>query len=380
MTHSPRHPHKIVHLTSVHQPFDTRIFYKECVSLAQTGYDVVLVAPYDHSKFVNGVKIRSVPKVKGKKERIRKTIWQVYLAAIDEEGDIYHFHDPELIPIGFLLKLRGKKVIFDIHEDVPAQILEKEYINPAWLRTVVSKGVRFLEWMSGVFFDGIISVVPKITEKFPKNKSITLQNYPILQLIDQVTPASVPKRKPAMIYAGGITKIRSAVEIIKAINKIDEQAELWLLGKWETEDLKKSCEILPGWRQVQYFGFKSLEETYGHLKSADIGLIIFYPLTNHLIASPNKAFEYMACSLPMIMSDFPYWREVFEGAAIFVDPQNPDTIADAMTDLLEHPEKAKTLGAAGRRMVEEKYSWEAESQKLFAFYEKILDADKISGN
>lgn len=380
MTHSPRHPHKIVHLTSVHQPFDTRIFYKECVSLAQTGYDVVLVAPYDHSKFVNGVKIRSVPKVKGKKERIRNTIWQVYLAAIDEEGDIYHFHDPELIPIGFLLKLRGKKVIFDIHEDAPAQILEKEYINPAWLRTVVSKGVRFLEWMSGVFFDGIISVVPKITEKFPKNKSITLQNYPILQLIDQVTPASVPKRKPAMIYAGGITKIRSAVEIIKAINKIDEQAELWLLGKWETEDLKKSCEILPGWRQVQYFGFKSLEETYGHLKSADIGLIIFYPLTNHLIASPNKAFEYMACSLPMIMSDFPYWREVFEGAAIFVDPQNPDTIADAMTDLLEHPEKAKTLGAAGRRMVEEKYSWEAESQKLFAFYEKILDADKISGN
>lgn len=364
---------KIVHLTSVHGAFDTRIFHKECVTLAQAGYEVVLIAPHHRQEIVDGVKIHPVPRVQGKKQRIRTTIWQVYQAATAEAGDIYHFHDPELIPIGFLLKLQGKKVIADIHEDVPAQILEKEYLNPTWLRKWIARGVRILEWMGGACFDGIISVVPKVTARFPKQKSITLQNYSVLQFIDRVKPATISKQKSVIIYAGGISKIRSAVEIIEALDNIGERAELWLLGPWETEELKRACEMLPGWQQVKYLGVRSLEETFRFLKVADIGLVIFYPLANHLVASPNKAFEYMACSLPMVMSDFPYWRKTFAGAAIFVDPQDPNAIAEGMRYLLEHPEEARRMGATGRRMVEESYSWEAQASKLLAFYDKILN-------
>ncbi len=364
--------HKVIHLTSVHTPFDTRIFYKECVSLARAGYDVTLVAPHEQSETVHGVKIHAVPKPVGKKQRIKQTIWQVHRAALEENGDLYHFHDPELIPIGFLLKARGKKVIFDIHEDVPAQILEKEYLNPAWIRTFISAGFRFLEWMSGVFFDGIISVVSKVTNRFPEQKSITLPNYPILDFIDAVAPANIQKQHPVIIYAGGLTKIRSAVELVQSAGKIDDQAELWLLGKWESEALREACEQLPGWEKVRYLGFKSLQETYGYLKISDIGLAVFYPVFNHLIASPNKAFEYMACSLPIVMSDFPYWRKAFDGAAIFVDPQDPEAIAGAIQYLLDHPDEARRLGETGRRLVEKKYSWETEVPKLLALYKQIL--------
>ncbi|NOZ73210.1 MAG: glycosyltransferase family 4 protein [Chloroflexi bacterium] len=364
---------KIVHLTSVHGPFDTRIFYKECVSLRKAGYEVVLVAPHERSERVNGVRIHAVPKPASKKERLRRTVWQVYRAAVAENGALYHFHDPELIPVGMLLKLRGKKVVYDVHEDVPAQVLEKEYLNPVWIRRMISKGVNFSEWVSGIFFDGIVSVVPKVAARFPAHKSITVQNYPMREFIDRVRPIeNVAQTSPVVIYAGGLMRVRSIVEIVKAMDRVGGRAELWLLGEWESDALRRECEQSPGWRNVRYLGFKTLEDTYGYLKIADLGLVIFYPLTNHLIASPNKAFEYMACALPMVMSDFPYWRNVYEGAALFVDPKNPKDIATAILRLLDHPEEAAELGENGYRAVLEKYNWAHESQKLLALYEEIL--------
>ena len=365
---------KVVHFTSVHASYDIRILYKECFSLQKAGYEVVLVAPHDRSETVKGVRIHAVPKPESRSQRMKKTVWQVYRAAAQEDGDLYHFHDPELIPVGMLLKLSGKKVVFDIHEDAPAQILEKEYLKPIWIRHMIAKGMRFSEWVSGYFFDGVVCVVPKVTARFPPQKSVTVQNYSIRELIDEIHPIkNVDQSIPVIIYAGGLTHIRSIVEIVNAMDYVGNKAELWLLGKWGSDALRKQCEQLPGWRNVRYLGFKTLEDTYSYLKIADIGLVIFYPLTNHTIASPNKAFEYMACSLPMIMSDFPYWRDVYEGAAVFVDPKNPDDIASAILHLLDHSKEAATLGAAGRAMIEEKYSWEREVEKLLALYDIILN-------
>lgn len=92
---------KIVHMTSVHVRNDTRIFYKECVSLANAGYEVVLiVADGKGDEEKNGVTIVDV----GKKptSRIRRMIFttaRIYKAAWQIDADVYHFHDPELLLI-----------------------------------------------------------------------------------------------------------------------------------------------------------------------------------------------------------------------------------------------------------------------------------------
>ena len=67
-----------------------------------------------------------------------------------------------------------------------------------------------------------------------------------------------------------------------------------------------------------------------------------------------KPFEYMACSLPMIMSNFPYWKEISRECALFVNPYDPKEIAEKILYLLNNPHKAKELGNNGRRLVEEK--------------------------
>ncbi|WP_459879356.1 glycosyltransferase [Desulfothermus naphthae] len=174
-----------------------------------------------------------------------------------------------------------------------------------------------------------------------------------------------------IIYAGGLSKIRGIKDIIQAMDFVREKAELWLLV-WESEEYKEECESLKGWRYTKYFGYAPYGKHYSFIKVANIGVINFLPLPNQQKAMPNKPFEYKACSLPMIMSNFPYWKEIFGECALFANPDDPKEIADKILYLLNNPDKAKKLGNNGRRLVEEKYSWEAEQRRLLDIYERVL--------
>jgi hypothetical protein len=111
---------RIAHLTSAHPRDDIRIFLKECRSLAVRGHEVVLVvADGFGDEFRDGVMIADVGRSKGRLDRMVNTTRRVLRKALDLKADIYHLHDPELLPIGLALKSRGKKVVFDAHEDVP---------------------------------------------------------------------------------------------------------------------------------------------------------------------------------------------------------------------------------------------------------------------
>jgi len=211
-----KHKAKVCHLTSVHSPFDTRIFYKECRTLAQAGYKIVLVVPHDKNDVVDGVRIRAVPKPKNRRERMTKTVWQIYKAAVAENADIYHFHDPELIPVGIMLKLKGKKVIYDVHEDVPKQILTKYWI-PSFLRRAVSASASLFEKIGSKFFDGIVTATPTIADKFPLDKTAAVQNFPMLNELVTSDATPYPNRPYNIVYVGGITALRGIREMVQAV-------------------------------------------------------------------------------------------------------------------------------------------------------------------
>jgi hypothetical protein len=104
---------KICILTSVHQAFDVRIFHKQAKTLAQTGYDVTLIAQHNKNEIVDGVKIVALSASPNRLYRMIVTSLCILRLALKQKGNIYHFHDPELIPVGILLKLLGKKVIYE---------------------------------------------------------------------------------------------------------------------------------------------------------------------------------------------------------------------------------------------------------------------------
>ena len=362
---------KVCMLSSAHGPFDDRIFFKEARTLSMIGYEVKYIVPAEKNRIRDGVQIISVGETLSRLKRMIVLPFKIFTKALAEQCHVCHFHDPELIPVGLFLKVLGKKVIYDAHEDVAGQIEDKPWIKVHWLRKLIAGIVTYTEKVSSFIFDAVIAATPFIAHKFPSKKTHVVRNLVILELVDKAKPVNLSKQKEhVVIYAGGLSRIRGIKELISAMELLDD-SELWLLGNWQDSYFFEQCKSMPGWKNTRYLGAVNMDEVYSYLKKADLGIVLLYPNPNYLKSLPVKAFEYMAAGLPMVMSDFPFWRELFGRSALFADPFSPKDIASKIARILNDEELYASLSSAGRYMVEKEFNWERESQKLIGLYQKI---------
>jgi hypothetical protein len=363
---------KICILTSVHPPFDTRIFHKEAKSLAKAGYDVTLIVQHDKDEVVDGIRIVSLPSPKNRLERMTRTVWHVYRIALAENANLYHFHDPELILVGLLLRMRGKRVIYDVHEDLPRQTMGKHYL-PQYLKKPLAGLVEVVENRASRYFSAICTATPYIRDRFKKvnDKSLDINNYPIL------TEFACPDvqwgdRLNKICYIGGIAEVRGIVELVDAMEETN--GKLDLAGGFSPASLRVELIDKPGWKKVNELGFVDRDRVKSILAKSRAGMVTLHPIINYLDSLPVKMFEYMSAGIPVIASDFSFWKEIIErhNCGICVDPHNSQEIAKAVNTLLTDNELAATMGANGRRAVEERYNWQNEERKLLDLYQELI--------
>lgn len=364
---------KIVHLTSVHPVGDPRILHKEAATLAAAGHEVVLVAVAENEAILHGVRLRPVKRPKGRLVRMTGTVLRVLRAARGERGDVYHFHDPELIPAGLWLKLAGKRVIYDVHDDLPASVLSKAWIRPG-LRKLVAPVVGALEETAARLFDCVVVANPAHGHRFPPARTVTVRNLPDLTEFPPAPPDHAV-REPAIVYVGALSRARGALEMVQAMALLPAvcRARFWLGGRFGDRGLEAACRGLAGWDRVDFLGWLERPEVADRLGRARVGLVLLQPVPHYQANYPVKLFEYMAAGLPVVASDLPLCREVVEtaGCGLLVDPRDPAAIARAVQWLLEHPEEAEAMGRRGRAAVEQRYTWPSEAGTLLSLYDRL---------
>ena len=248
------HSQKIVHFTSGHLPSDTRVFLKECRSLQRGGYEVVLLVPHTSDEFSDGVQIKASPVPQNRFDRFTVAPRQLYRECLRQNARAYHFHDPELIPTGLMLRLRGKCVIYDVHDDTPATFIDKDYI-PRLLRIPLMWLARVLENAAARQFSAIVAATPAIAERFePLNRrTVVIHNF---ALPDELACAAsdVPwrERPPLVAYVGGLSRERGITEVVRSLSLLPESfpARLAFAGWFAPKSLRNEVAMLPGWERV----------------------------------------------------------------------------------------------------------------------------------
>ena len=361
---------KICHVTSAHKPFDGRIFEKECSSLAKK-YEVYLIAPNAKDCLKNNIHILGAA-ITGGRFRRQLSLKNIYKRMEEVDADIYHFHEPELIPYALKIKKKGKKIIFDSHEDVPAMIANMQYL-PKWIRAIAVPIYSCYEKVSLRKFDGVISVDPRIVERLKKinTNTVMVTNFP--KYVDILISDN---RKKQVCFTGGIGPLWLVDSIVKSLNKVNVKC---ILAGYTDDDYLQYLKTLPSWNKSEYLGYIAHDESLDIQRSSIAGMALLD--YGDIVGGKwgtlgnTKLFEYMMAGTPVIATNFILWQEIIDKyhCGICVNPHDINSIASAIQYLQDHPDEAYSMGVNGKRAVELEYNWGRQEKILFDFYSNILE-------
>jgi glycosyltransferase involved in cell wall biosynthesis len=303
--------------------------------------------------------------------------WSAYRAAAAERADVYHFHDPELIPLAIALKARRTKIIYDAHENLAIDILAKDYL-PQRLRPQIARILGRIEIASSHLFDRVIAATPAIAARFDPQKTVIIQNFPLRDELPGSAGHPFQGRAPLVAYFGTISRVRGIEEAVRAMSLVPPElnARLVLAGRFYPSALQQELLGVKGAERMEFLGWLDQVGVNDLLNRAQIGLVTYHPIPSHMESQPTKLFDYMGAGLPVVASDFPHWREFVETnrCGFLVDPLEPSSIAKAISRLLADPGKAEEMGKRGLKAVAQGFSWDHEAEKLLAVYRSLSGA------
>ncbi|MGD9994164.1 MAG: glycosyltransferase [Salinivirgaceae bacterium] len=369
----------ICHLTSVHPPFDIRIFYKECVSLARAGYQTSLIAPIGEETIKNGVRVVPIKLPENRLLRILIAPFRMFRLAIQQKAAIYHFHDPELMLTGILLRLAGKKVLYDIHENNRLNILDKEYLG-TFFKSVFYWGYLWFEKLAILFYHQLVLALSEETYRqyYSEKKSTVVLNFPLYK--DIIIKNSDIKANIRFVYAGVVHPTRGVVFMIELIARLNEKglnASLDLVGAIRPdgffEEIQKLSKDYHITEKVNIHGFVDAPDVSKYLAGADFGLVFLYPYLRYKEALPTKIFEYMQQGLPVITNDFPLYKNYVEEmqTGICIDIEKLDEAINRILLLLDNPNSCQQMAQNGIELTQNRFNWSTQEAKLLELYASL---------
>jgi len=370
-------------LSSVHRALDNRVFFREARTLARAGHEVTLISVHDRDEVHDGIRIVALPRV----PRWRRPVlwWLLLRRALATDADIFHFHDPELLFVIPLLRLRsGRPTVYDVHEAYPEFFAVKDYL-PAWVRYPMAWMFRVLEPHLARLHSALVfadDATPSAFRRLTRPK-VVLHNFPDTELIQAggTRLETVATREPVVIYLGGLERNRGSrlmIEAFAQVHRKHPEARLLHVGHFMPPELEQ--EVLRDAQRhglgeaVRFVGRVPFDEVGRHLERAAVGWVTWQPYPKNQKNVPTKLFEYMAYGLPVVSSDLDSTRRFVDDGVSgkLVRADDAGAHAEAIIDLLEDRRAAAAIGLRGREQVLARYNWRLIEGRLLDLYE-LLD-------
>jgi glycosyltransferase involved in cell wall biosynthesis len=370
----PARNRRIVHLTTVHRPFDPRIFHKQLGTLREAGFDAHLIAPHDAAGQRNGITLHPLPT--GRRRWFERLLLHplAFRKARGLDADLYQIHDPELLPVAFLLKrATGARVVYDMHEDYQTK-------GPVWGRLLRTLERWAFRWLDHVLLAersyGSVMEGERVPHTF-------VLNYfkPLGSEEEPVPHSAMPPTQ--LLYTGTVSDGRGLMTMV------DLATNIWRKNRPERIDIIGVCNLsaqrAAAETQVREHGLNEVVTRVGwdtyvppsdmapYYRRADVGLFLAEPQPNLVESMPTKFYEYLHYGLPILCTDVPLWREFVEenDCGAVVPPGDPDAVLDVLDRWRERPARYRAC-AQNARAAASTYRWEQMGERLVRLYRDLL--------
>ena len=365
---------RVAHLTSVHPPFDPRIFHKQCKTLHDAGFDVHLVAQHTQSETVDGIAISALSEVSGRYARIALQA-PLYRQAYALQADVYHIHDPELIPLLWLLKqTTGASVIYDMHED---------YASRAGLEGRLLRALErwCFRWIDHVVYANAV------------HRRIVASLAPATRIANYVQPTEQHKKlhqRPdpppfTLLYTGVMSNqggrgLSNLIDLACALRDASHRWALRLVGvcyvpsdRQQIERRIRREKLGPYIEQIGWSTYVPWQRMQPHYVQSHVGLVLGTDHRNTTEKIPTKFYEYISYGLPIICSDFPLWQSFIErhGCGVAVPPGDAEAVVSVLQHWMDDPAQYQAYAKRAREAADQ-FQWGGMGDRLVTLYKKMI--------
>ena len=371
---------RILHISTVHPRRDTRVFYRECVGLSNQGYEVYFaVADGLGNETVQGVKVIDLGREASRLKNFFAGIKKIKELVDELKPSLLHFHDPELMVVGKMIQRKGIPVVFDIHENVALQILNKPYLKKPFNR-LFSGIYKLLENILIRSFY-IVLAEDSYLERYGSRgiQRITALNMPDLKHFEPYI--NLDRNSNHLFYIGGVSMDRGLDTTINALKILNEEGVdffMHYIGP-DYANHKENIDYKMIEHKIKFYGRMDSKEGFVISKKCSIGLAVLKPIQNYIGSYPTKIFEYMAIGMPVITSNFDLYKEVVEThrCGYCIEPTSAEELATCIKQLLNDQELAKSMAANGLNAAKTHYSWSNELNKIDGLYQQAISGARL---
>lgn len=363
----------VAQLTSRHAITDNRILHGMARTADACGYRSLILGPAAEDSAYGAIELKACPVLKtGRRSPHVWLLARLFAGALRCGARTFQIHDPDFLPVALLLKLGGRRIIYDVHDDYQASFRDR-FRNRPWLRNWFPALWWAFEKCAARAFDGVVTADQHLARKFERCRPVILRNYPRLDF----TPMADAEGEATfnLIYVGGMTRERGVGMALEALRRLPmPELRLHVVGTEREGELLEQLKADP---RVVLHGRVAWTDLHRLYVKAHLGLALYQPLAGFVTIDHSvKIVEYMAAGLPILCADFPGLKKFVEeaGCGWTVASDDPDAIAAQIKRLVDHPELRRQMGAAGRRLFETAYHWERHERELADLYEKVCGA------